>query len=312
MCRLTAYFGHSTLAADVVTRPTRSVIRQSFDARERLGGSGGQVYDLGNLNADGFGLGWYSQDDSEDVTPCVFTEVGPAWHNRNLHRLACKVRSSVIFAHVRAAGPGMGVCHCSCHPFEYGRFLFMHNGQVAGFKKIRRELMDTLSQCAYDFCIANSASDSALAFALFIDQLDDPHAAISPQHMKMKLTKVIQSLSDALERHNVNETSLLNFVVTDGNSLAATRYVINRTKNVPAASLYFSSGTSFEPSLTPAEAPDMPEGKKCPAVMQEPLREYRMVHEDRRDDVVIITSEPLTNVRADWIPVPKNHIVLVT
>ena len=43
MCRLTAYLGHPTLAADIVTRPARSVIRQSFDARERLGGSGGQV-----------------------------------------------------------------------------------------------------------------------------------------------------------------------------------------------------------------------------------------------------------------------------
>ncbi len=44
MCRLTAYLGYPTLAAEIVTRPARSVIRQSFDARERLGGSGGQVY----------------------------------------------------------------------------------------------------------------------------------------------------------------------------------------------------------------------------------------------------------------------------
>jgi hypothetical protein len=85
MCRLTAYLGHSTNLADLVTRPSRSVIRQSFDARERLGGSGGQVYDVGNLNADGFGLGWYTNDaEDADVTPCVFTDVGPAWNNKNL------------------------------------------------------------------------------------------------------------------------------------------------------------------------------------------------------------------------------------
>jgi predicted glutamine amidotransferase len=189
MCRLTAYLGLPTLAADLVTRPSRSVIRQSFDARERLGGSSGMVYDQGNLNADGFGLGWYSaetdgkEDNPDNLSPCVFTDVGPAWGNRNLHRLCQKIISPIIFAHVRAAGPGMSVNEDACHPFEWGRYLFMHNGQVAKFGKIRRKLMDSLSQCAYDHCIANSASDSALSFALFIDQLEDPFAPISPQEL---------------------------------------------------------------------------------------------------------------------------------
>jgi glutamine amidotransferase len=84
MCRLTAYLGEPTNLADLVTRPSRSVIRQSFDARERLGGTGGQVYDVGALNADGFGLGWYTNETEDDVTPCVFTDVGPAWNNKNL------------------------------------------------------------------------------------------------------------------------------------------------------------------------------------------------------------------------------------
>ena len=40
-----------------------------------------QVYDRGHLNADGFGLGWYtakaldSEYDEDDLRPCVFTEV---------------------------------------------------------------------------------------------------------------------------------------------------------------------------------------------------------------------------------------------
>jgi predicted glutamine amidotransferase len=39
--------------ADIVTRPNRSIIRQSYDARERL-----QTLDLpGWLNGDGFGIG---------------------------------------------------------------------------------------------------------------------------------------------------------------------------------------------------------------------------------------------------------------
>ena len=75
MCRLTAYLGKPILAADLVTRPSRSVIRQSFDARERAGGSGSAVYEIGALNADGFGLGWYTDADDDDTAPCVYTEV---------------------------------------------------------------------------------------------------------------------------------------------------------------------------------------------------------------------------------------------
>lgn len=246
--------------------------------------------------------------------PCVFTEVGPAWHNRNLHRLCQKIRSPILFAHVRAAGPGMGVCHCACHPFEYGRYLFMHNGQVAKFGKIRRKLMDSLSPGAFDFCIANSASDSALSFALFVDQLEDPFAPISPQDLQQKLVLVIRTITRALGEAGVVDTSLLNFVVTDGTALAATRFACNKLKECKAASLYYSSGSSFEPSLAGEEPePEVADSDKgCPKVFVDKVREYRIVHEDKRDNMVIVTSEPLTDVRADWIAVPHNHVILVT
>ena len=307
MCRLTAYLGRPTLAADLVTRPSRSVIRQSFDARERLGGSGGEVYDRGHLNADGFGLGWYTVPDPEaanpeDLMPCVFKEVGPAWHNRNLHRLCQKIRSPILLAHVRAAGPGMGVSQDACHPFEWGRYLFMHNGQVAGYTKIRRKLMDCLSQCAYDFCIANSASDSALSFALFIDQLEDPLAPISPQELQLKLVKVIRRITQALDEAGVVETSLLNFVITDGTALVATRFACNKMPECKSATLYYSSGSSFEPSSVASEPPDT-NADDCTKVHLDGMAqvcEYRILHEDKRDDMVIVTSEPLTAVRADW------------
>lgn len=96
MCRLLAYVGPSTLVADVVLWPDRSIIRQSYDARERkgLGGRtassnggggapcGGNHLAYGNLNGDGFGIGWFAEPARgrpADPTPCVFTSVTPAW-----------------------------------------------------------------------------------------------------------------------------------------------------------------------------------------------------------------------------------------
>ncbi len=79
---------------------------------------------------------------TEDLMPCVFTSITPAWYalhsivhffyrmrnNLNLKRIALKVMSPLIFAHVRAAFPGMLVTEANCHPFHHGRFMWMHNG----------------------------------------------------------------------------------------------------------------------------------------------------------------------------------------
>jgi hypothetical protein len=36
---------------------------------------------FGNLNGDGFGIGWFSPDERREVdpSPCVFTSITPAW-----------------------------------------------------------------------------------------------------------------------------------------------------------------------------------------------------------------------------------------
>ena len=266
MCRLTAYFGPPILVDDLLYRSERSVIRQSFDARERLGGSGGEVYEVGNLNADGFGLGWYRNEVAPDATstphtndtfadhkenfskvhePCVFKDTGPAWLNRNLRNLARMIESRLVFAHVRAAGPGMSVCECSCHPFVYGRYMFMHNGSIGGFGQIRRRLMSRLSDSAYDFAIQNSCSDSAVAFALFISKLEDPFQQMSPNAMRRSLIQLVETICGEAEAASVKQISLLNFVLADGVNVAATRYVhkpSEHEKPTKAATLYFASG----------------------------------------------------------------------
>lgn len=81
--------------------------------------------------------------------------------NENLNRLATKIESGLIFAHVRAAYPGMPVSEQNCHPFQWGRYMWMHNGVVAGFMEIRRKLLAQLSDEAYN-AVQSFHSDSAV------------------------------------------------------------------------------------------------------------------------------------------------------
>ena len=97
------------------------------------------------VNGDGFGVGWYDEAEvpggAPPGQPCVFLATSPAWNNCNLHRLADHVVSSLIFAHVRAASPGLQTTESNCHPFSYGPFLWMHNGDVPAFPRVKREIL---------------------------------------------------------------------------------------------------------------------------------------------------------------------------
>ena len=78
-----AYMGPTVTVADVVVRPSRSIIKQSYDARERRNDSSLPFHlGYGNLNGDGFGIGWFpppsaNASAAKDHTPCTFTSITP-------------------------------------------------------------------------------------------------------------------------------------------------------------------------------------------------------------------------------------------
>lgn len=274
MCRFLAYAGKPILMAELLTRPDISLIKQSYRARERAE----------PLNGDGFGVGWYMPE--IDPTPCVVTSITPAWSSRNLHRLAEKIVTPRLFAHVRAASPGMLVSEPNCHPFQHGRYLWMHNGTMAEFHKVKRRLRASLRDDLYEFI--QGTTDSEHVFAVFLNLLGDPAESYSPEDLRRAMVSTVRRLDAWSEEAGARGPSFYNFAVTDGRSVVATRYVSDEA--LEPLSLYYSSGARFE----------CRDGA-C-----------RMVRAEPEDRAVIVTSEPLTELREDWLKVPKNHAVVVT
>ena len=182
MCRFLTYAGAPLLLADLLYRPTNSLIMQSHHAREREE----------PLNGDGFGVGWYVPE--IDPSPCVQRSVAPAWSNRNLQNLSAKTRASCLFAHVRAASPGLLVTETNVHPFAYDRFMWMHNGSIAGFHKIKRLLRESLKDEFYD--MIQGTTDSEHAFAVFLNALRTPFGETSGEEMRRALVETIGRLNE--------------------------------------------------------------------------------------------------------------------
>ncbi len=274
MCRLLVYKGPKILMSELVVRPERSLIRQSYQARERRE----------PLNGDGFGVGWY--DPEFDPIPGVLTSTTPAWSNRNLQRLSEKVRSPLFFAHVRAASHGALVSEVNCHPFQYRELLWMHNGHVAGFPQIRRRLRESLSDEAYD--LIQGTTDSEHAFALFVDRLRSRWDDYTPQTLRRALVETIAELVRLTGEAGIERPSYYNFAVCDGHSVVASRYTDR--PGVTPASLYVSRGEAFA----------LHEGT------------YRMLPAAGAPRALIIASEPLTEHREDWQAVPPGHTLTIT
>ena len=134
MCRWLAYSGSPLLLDDLLYKPTHSLIDQSLHST--LG--------VETTNGDGFGVGWYGESDS----PAVYKSTEPAWNDRNLREIARFVRSGLVLAHIRAS-TGTPVVQTNCHPFRHGRWLWMHNGSIARFQEVKRELMLAVDPALY-------------------------------------------------------------------------------------------------------------------------------------------------------------------
>ncbi|KAK3815331.1 MAG: nucleophile aminohydrolase [Benniella sp.] len=284
MCRMLLYKGNQPIQlAHLLTKPAHSIINQSFDSRLRLD-------TRRPINGDGFGVGWYESEPDPELSPapCIFTSVTPAWNNLNLIRLAEKIKSPLVFAHVRASTAG-SVSESNCHPWQYGRLMFMHNGNIADFHLFKRKVQESLTDEIY--LNVNGNTDSEWAFAVFLSQLKTPLQTEPFCHSVLKeaMLKTITKMNEWGKAAGVTEASMMNFAVTDGVSVVCSRYISSKT--LEAASLYFSSGTRFE-SYKPGH--------------------YRMIKADKREDIVVIASEPLTFEKADWLTIPTNTLVVIT
>lgn len=288
MCRFLVYKGKDEiLLSKLILDPAHSILTQSFDSRLRLDTRRPH-------NGDGFGVGYYT-DPQLGPEPCIFTSTIPAWNCINLERLASKTTSSLIFAHVRATTEG-NLSDQNCHPFRHNGLMFMHNGGIGGWTSVKRRLAASLNDRW--FMGVQGSTDSEWAFALFLDTLDkmghdpsrDPQATgFGHSVLRKALLGTIERINELVatvpeDGQGAKNISLLNFAVTDGHSVVCSRYVSSKTDE--AASLFFSSGTSWQP---PSKACDK--------------GQYKMERRDRGADIVLVASEPLTFERGmPWLP----------
>jgi len=221
MCRFTLYLGPPVRLSTLLTEPEHSLILQSFRASERAE----------PLNGDGFGIGWYAP--RLHTEPALFHQITPAWNNQNLQSIAKVVASPCVMAHVRAASPGSDVNLANCHPFGYGGYLLMHNGHIGAFRKVRRRLLEGLTDEAFD--VVRGSTDTEHLFAVFVDEIIRNGCPIDPgdsgdtdgqgaMELAHRLSAAVNRVLDLVHGFGGGASSFLNVAVSDGKHVAVCRF----------------------------------------------------------------------------------------
>jgi predicted glutamine amidotransferase len=257
MCRWMAYFGDPILAHDLLYRPRHSIIDQSLHAE--LGGF--------TTNGDGFGIGWYG--DGGGTAPAVFKSTHPAWNDENLREVATQIRTPLLFAHVRASS-GTPVQRSNCHPFRYGRWLWMHNGSLAGFQEVKHDLVMQVDASLYPRIEGSTDTETLFFLALTFGLTDDPPAAVA---------RAVGLVEDVGRRHGVEHPVHMTVATTDGESIWVFRYSSEKA----TSSLYYSTEISQLRRLYPELE----------------------VLDGLGDDTRLIVSEPLRDLPGAWNEVPE-------
>jgi predicted glutamine amidotransferase len=247
MCRWMAYFGDPILANDLLYRPQHSIIDQSLHAE--LGGF--------TTNGDGFGIGWYG--DGGGTAPAVYKSTHPAWNDENLREVATQIRTPLLFAHVRASS-GTPVQRSNCHPFRYGRWLWMHNGSLAGFRQVKRDLVMAVDPSLYPGIEGSTDTETLFFLALTFGLADDPPTAVA---------RAVGLVEDVGRRHGIEYPVHMTVATSDGESIWVFRYSSEKA----TSSLYYSTDVSQLRRLYPELDVLGRLGADARFIVSEPLRE---------------------------------------
>jgi glutamine amidotransferase len=211
MCRWIAYRGETIPLEQYVTAPAHSLVEQSLKALESTA----------STNGDGFGMGWYG----EHPEPGLYREVRPAWSDENLRYLCRHIRSHLFFAHVRAS-TGTPITRPNCHPFACGRWMFMHNGLVGNWSRLRRRVEELIPDEFYGSRVGTTDSEAVFLAILGAGGDKDPVGATA---------RVLASLTDMVSVDSKKEPLRFTAALANGRDLYAFRYAANDNAN----SLYY-------------------------------------------------------------------------
>lgn len=173
------------------------------------------------MHPDGWGVAYY-----QGGCPHLMKSTVSAVDDRLFEHVSGVVSSHTVIAHLRRATLGE-ISVLNTHPFQYGRWTFAHNGNIAGFPHHRDRFKQEIPPDLRRFILGNTDSETLffLILAALAQKADihDPEVALSSVFSAVRETlsfvssySPYQGVLDGPADH-----TYLSFVLTNGQCLLA-------------------------------------------------------------------------------------------
>lgn len=290
MCRILSYLGKSILVEELLYKPDNSFIKQSYHPK----------YMSYLLNLAGFGLVAWDETSYHPQLPYIYRTTQLPFYDENLRNLSAKITPNCLIAHLRGVSytEKQVVSQQNVHPFIFPNIgiALAHNGALVNFENMKFDLLEYIQADLRKYI--RGTTDSEWIYAMFLSNLPNMIGPFTAEDISKSIHETLKQLQHIRNKHQINMTSPVNLFISNGEFIAATRFVFDygwQPLDSPTSahfayhSLWYTYGDSY------GYYDD----------------EYKMKGSKTKSSI-IIASEPLTEDTTTWIEVPEYSLIIAT
>ena len=165
---------------------------------------------------DGWGVAYYV-----DGAPHVTRSAAGALDDALFRRVSGIVSSETVVAHVRKATQGP-MTVLNSHPFQYGRWVMAHNGDIPRFPEVRERLEAAIAPRLRRFILGDT--DSERVFFLFLTELSkygELGGRLGLEEVTRALRETVGQVRGLADPEGELGRSLLTLLITNGQVMVA-------------------------------------------------------------------------------------------
>lgn len=233
---------------------------------------------------DGWGVAYYLSG-----SPHIVKSTDMAKNSQLFQKVSGVVSSKTVLAHIRKSTIG-DINILNTHPYQYGPWVFAHNGNIKNFDQYRDEVISKIEPAMARFILGDTDSEVLFFYLLsYIKKFTSLETInISTSELSSIIRKAVNDLSKIIGEYSRIDgeptETYLTFIITNGNFLLG---------HQGGKKLYYSTHKN-----------SCPESDTCPKFNETCLNSKKSGQVNH----LIISSEPTLNENV-WIELQPSDIV---
>lgn len=233
---------------------------------------------------DGWGVCYYIGN-----SPHVIKADKPAMDCDIFKKVSGVVSSHTVLAHIRKSTIGQ-VSPLNTHPFQFGNWVFGHNGNIKEFSNKKESLTELISETFKPYILGTT--DSEIIFYILLSELEKKENLFSSKikYESIKeacasgIERIIDVIGELSENSSPPDESFLTFILTNGDNLVA-----------------FNGGKDLYYSTYKSKCPDRDTCESFAPFCEAEATDGKINH-------LLFSSEPLSGENI-WIKMKKGQLI---